>query len=100
MPNAGVLGAALLCEEPAPIVVEVEACLLSRPATFSRRQPKEDFVVRLVNKREHLSPASLISNTLQLAHSSPLLLLHVREAEERKASLVRKHRNSLADYST
>ena len=100
MPKTGVLGAALLGEEPAPKVVEVEACLLSRPATFCHREPKEDFVARLVIEREHMSPASLISNTLQLAHSCPLLLLHVRDAEERKASLVRKHRSSLADYST
>ena len=60
MPSAGVLGAALLGEEPAPTVVEVEACLLSRPAKFFRREPKEDFVARLVIEREHMSPASLL----------------------------------------
>ena len=99
MPNTGVLGAALLCEEPAPIVVEVEACLLSRPATFSRRKPKEETIARLVNRREHMSPASLISNTLKLASSHPLLLLRVREAEEQKASLVRKRQSGVAYYS-
>ena len=76
-----------------PIAVEVEACLLSRPAKFFRREPTKDVVARLVNQREHVSPASLISNTLELARSHPLLLLHVREAEERKASLVRKHQH-------
>ena len=66
MPNARVFGAVLLGEEPAPmpIVVEVEACLLSRPAKFFRREPMEDVVARLVSQREHVSPASLISNML------------------------------------
>ena len=99
MPKAGVVGAALLGEEPAPIVVEVEAYLRCRPPRFSRHEPHEDYIVRLVNRREHMSPASLISNTLKLAHSHPLLLLRVREAEERKASLVRNRQSGVAYYS-
>ena len=78
MPKAGVLGAALLGEEPAPKVVEV--------------------AIEAVNRREHMSPASLISNTLKLARSHPLLLLRVREAEEQKASLVRKRQSGVAYY--
>ena len=53
----------------------------------------------MVNRREHMSPASLISNTLKLAHSHPLLLLRVREAEEQKAFLVRKRQRGMAYYS-
>ena len=81
------------------IVVKVEAYLRCRPTRFSRHEPHENYIVRFVNRREHMSPASLISNTLELARSHPLLLLHVREAEERKASLVRKRQHSVAEYS-
>ena len=96
MTKTGVLGVVLLGEEPAPIVVEVDAYLRFRATRFSRHEPQEDYIVRFVNRREHMSPASLISNTLKLAHSYPLLLLRVREAEERKASLVRKHPRGVA----
>ncbi len=92
------LGASLFGKVPAPIVVEVETCLLSRPGTFFRREPTEVFVNRLVHQCEHMSPAMLICNTLELARTHPLLLLRVREAEERKAILARKREVSNATY--
>ena len=85
------MGLALFGHEPDDTVdVEVRVSQLTPPKRFFRREPAKKVVDNLVDARQFMSLADHAKSTLNLAQSHPLLLLRVREAEERVVLLRRK----------
>lgn len=72
------------------LLVSVPARCLRRPNTFFKTEPTEQNIVRVTETRRTMSVEALVSHTLELASSHPLMLLRVREREEHNHSFAHK----------
>jgi hypothetical protein len=72
---------------------------LAKPPTYFRStEPTAKEVIDLANIRASMPVDSLINNTLALAQVHPLMLLRVRDYEQRLQTLSRKRQRAKGSY--